>query len=39
MKYRKKTHKKTDNRIFTHTAMTTKKINIAPKISRGGIQL
>ena len=39
MKHRRKTHRKTDNRIFKHTAMNTKKINIAPKISRGGIQL
>lgn len=39
MKYRRKTHRKTDNRIFKHTAMNTKKINIAPKVSRGGIQL
>lgn len=28
-----------DNKIFRHTAMQTKKINVAPKISRGGIQL
>lgn len=39
MKHRRKTHRKTDNRIFKHTAMNTKKINIAPKVSRGGIQL
>lgn len=39
MKHRRKTQKKTDNRIFKHTAMNTKKINISPKISRGGIQL
>ena len=39
MAYRTKTRKRTDNRIFTHTAMATKKINVKPKISRGGIQL
>lgn len=39
MKHRRKTNKKVDNRVFTHTAMKTKKINIAPKVSRGGIQL
>lgn len=39
MSYRKPTNKKKDNRIFRNTAMTTKKINIRPSISRGGIQL
>lgn len=39
MRHRFKTRKRTDNRVFTHTAMKTKKINIAPKVSRGGIQL
>ena len=39
MAYRSRTKKRKDNRIFKHTAMKTKKINIAPKISRGGIQL
>lgn len=39
MTYRKTTKKRTDNRIFTHTAMSTKKINVRPKKSRGGIQL
>lgn len=39
MKHRRKTIKRKDNRLFTHTAMKTKKINIAPKVSRGGIQL
>lgn len=37
--HRSKTSKRKDNRIFKHTAMNTKKINIAPKTSRGGIQL
>lgn len=39
MKHRTATNKKKDNRIFRNTAMTTKKINIRPSISRGGIQL
>lgn len=39
MAYRSKTRKKTDNRVFKHTAMATKKINVRPKISRGGIQM
>lgn len=39
MRHRRKTNKITDNRIFKHTAMNTKKINVAPKVSRGGIQL
>lgn len=39
MAYRSKTRKKVDNRIFTHTAQKTKKINVRPKVSRGGIQL
>lgn len=37
--HRKGTNKKKDNRIFRNTAMTTKKINLRPNISRGGIQL
>ena len=37
--HRTKVRKRKDNRIFKHTAMNTKKINIAPKTSRGGIQL
>lgn len=36
--YRKKA-KGNDARKFTHAAMRTKKINVRPKISRGGIQL
>ena len=39
MAYRSKTKMKKDKRIFTHTAMNTKKINVKPRISRGGIQL
>lgn len=38
--YRKKIiNKKKDNNNFGRTAIKTKKINIAPKISRGGIRL
>lgn len=39
MRHRRKVGGKKDKRIFRHTAMTTKKINVAPKVSRGGIQL
>lgn len=39
MAYRKKVKSHKDNKIFKHTAMKTKKININPKVSRGGIQL
>lgn len=39
MRHRRKVGGKTDKRIFRHTAMKTKKINVAPKVSRGGIQL
>ena len=39
MAYRSKTRKKTDNRVFKHTAMATKKINVKPRMSRGGIQM
>lgn len=38
--YRKKIVNKTKDKInFGRTAIKTKKINIAPKISRGGIRL
>ena len=39
MKHRRKVSGKKDNKIFRNTAMKTKKINVAPKVSRGGIQL
>lgn len=39
MAYRTKTKKSTDNRAFRNTAKKTKRINIAPRISRGGIML
>lgn len=31
--------KRKDKRVFTRTAAKSKKINIAPKIFRGGIRL
>lgn len=36
---RKKTKPKLDNKIFRRTAARSKKINIEPKIFRGGIRL
>lgn len=39
MRHRTSTKPKKDKRIYKHTAMNTKKINIKPKTSRGGIQL
>lgn len=39
MRHRTSTNKRKDNRIFKHTAMKTKQINIKPKTSRGGIVL
>lgn len=36
---RKKTIPKLDNKIFRRTAARSKKINIDPKIFRGGIRL
>lgn len=39
MAHRKSTKSSKDARIFRNTAMKTKKINIKPHISRGGIQL
>lgn len=36
---RKMTKPKLDNKIFRRTASKSKKINIAPKIFRGGIRL
>lgn len=29
----------TDQRVFTRTAMRTKKINVRPNLMRGGIRL
>lgn len=31
--------RRTDKRVFTRTAARSKKVNIAPKIFRGGIRL
>lgn len=39
MSYRKTVNAKTDKKIFTNTAKKTKKINVNPKPSRGGIRL
>lgn len=39
MGYRKSVNPKTDKKIFTNTAKKTKKINVNPKPSRGGIRL
>lgn len=39
MAYRRRTKLSKDNRAFRNTAKKTKKINIAPRISRGGIML
>lgn len=35
----KNTSKKVDKKVFKHTAATTKAINVAPRMSRGGIRL
>lgn len=35
----KNTNKKVDKKIFSKTAAETKKINISPKVMRGGIRL
>lgn len=39
MAKRRKTIKSIDKGIFKRTAAQTKKINIAPNVSRGGIRL
>lgn len=36
---RKKMPKGKDKRVFRNTAISTKKINVDPKIYRGGIRL
>lgn len=36
---RKGTYKRKDKSVFKKTAQATKKINVTPKISRGGIKL
>ena len=35
----KNTVKKVDKKIFKRTAASTKKVNVAPKVMRGGIRL
>lgn len=37
--HRKEVSPAKDKRIFNQTARSTKKINIAPKVQRGGIRL
>ena len=32
-------HRRTDRQYFKNTANSTKKINVMPKVSRGGIRL
>lgn len=39
MAHRSTVNPKTDKQVFTNTAKKTKKINISPKPSRGGIRL
>lgn len=36
---RKRVSKNKDRRLFTKTANKTKKINVQPKVMRGGIRL
>lgn len=36
---RKRVNKRRDKRIFSKTANKTKKINVEPKVMRGGIRL
>lgn len=36
---RSKTSKRKDGKVFTQTAKKVKKVNVAPKVSRGGIRL
>lgn len=39
MGHRMSVNRKKDKRVFTNTAKKTKKINVNPKPSRGGIRL
>lgn len=39
MAHRSTTNGSVDKRVFKHTATKTKKINIAPRVRRGGIRL
>lgn len=36
---RKKMKRSKDRRVFSHTAVVGKKMNVDPKMSRGGIRL
>ena len=36
---RKRTVKRIDKKVFKRTAASTKKVNISPKVMRGGIRL
>lgn len=36
---RTNTNKRTDRRVFKRTAASTKKINISPRVMRGGTRL
>lgn len=39
MAHRRPTHRRKDRKVFRRTAVSSKKINIDPKIYRGGIRL
>lgn len=39
MSYRSKVHARSDQKKFRRTAMSTKDINVKPKLMRGGIRL
>lgn len=39
MPKREPTKRKVDKKVFTETAKKVKKINVAPKVARGGIRL
>lgn len=39
MAHRSKVHRSKDQKVFRRTAVSSKKINISPKIYRGGIRL
>ena len=36
---RKRVKRKVDRQVFSHTAIRGKKINVDPRITRGGIRL
>lgn len=39
MAHRRTVHRRSDRKFFTRTAAQSKKINVNPKIYRGGIRL